>query len=90
MLFRPDEWWGEQDVELLTRTSVMKLDRGERVASLSTKEEVEFGKALIATGANVRRAARGRLRPGGDPLPARRSGTRTRSARTPRAPSGRC
>jgi 3-phenylpropionate/trans-cinnamate dioxygenase ferredoxin reductase component len=33
----------------------MKLDTGERVATLSTKDEVEFGKALIATGANVRR-----------------------------------
>ncbi len=54
-LFREEGWWGEQDIELLTRTSVMKLDAGERVAKLSTKEEIGFGKALIATGANVRR-----------------------------------
>jgi 3-phenylpropionate/trans-cinnamate dioxygenase ferredoxin reductase component len=54
-LFRPDEWWPEQDIELITRTSVMKLDTAERVATLSTKDEVEFGTALIATGANVRR-----------------------------------
>jgi 3-phenylpropionate/trans-cinnamate dioxygenase ferredoxin reductase subunit len=54
-LFRPDAWWGEQGIELMTRTSVMKLDTGERVATLSTKEEVAFGTALIATGANVRR-----------------------------------
>jgi 3-phenylpropionate/trans-cinnamate dioxygenase ferredoxin reductase subunit len=54
-LFRPDEWWGENDIELLTRTSVMKLDAGERVATLSNKEEVAFDKALLATGANVRR-----------------------------------
>jgi 3-phenylpropionate/trans-cinnamate dioxygenase ferredoxin reductase component len=54
-LFRPDEWWGEQDIELMTRTSVMKLDPGERVVTLSTKDEVEFGTALVATGANVRR-----------------------------------
>jgi 3-phenylpropionate/trans-cinnamate dioxygenase ferredoxin reductase subunit len=54
-LFRPDEWWTEQNVELLTGTSVMKLDAGERVATLSTKDEVEFGNALVATGANVRR-----------------------------------
>jgi 3-phenylpropionate/trans-cinnamate dioxygenase ferredoxin reductase component len=54
-LFRPDEWWAEQDIELMTRTSVMKVDSGERVATLSTKDEIEFGKALIATGANVRR-----------------------------------
>ncbi|HEY6779429.1 MAG TPA: NAD(P)/FAD-dependent oxidoreductase, partial [Thermoleophilaceae bacterium] len=55
VLFRPDEWWGEQGIELLTRTSVMKLDAERRVATLSTKEEIEFGKALIATGSNVRR-----------------------------------
>jgi 3-phenylpropionate/trans-cinnamate dioxygenase ferredoxin reductase component len=54
-LFRPDEWWGEQDVELLTRVSVTGLDLDERVAKLSNKDEVAFGKALLATGANVRR-----------------------------------
>ena len=54
-LFRPDEWWDEQEIELMLRTSVMKLDAEERVARLSTKEEIEFGNALLATGANVRR-----------------------------------
>src|SRR5450756_1126144 len=42
--FRPDEWWGEQGLELLTRT-----------AKLSNKHEIAFERALIATGANVRR-----------------------------------
>jgi 3-phenylpropionate/trans-cinnamate dioxygenase ferredoxin reductase component len=55
VLFRSDDWWQEQDLELMIRTSVMKLDPGERVATLSTKDEVEFDKALLATGANVRR-----------------------------------
>jgi 3-phenylpropionate/trans-cinnamate dioxygenase ferredoxin reductase subunit len=54
-LFRPAEWWGEQGIELLTRTSVTKLDVGARVATLSNKQEIEFGTALLATGANVRR-----------------------------------
>jgi 3-phenylpropionate/trans-cinnamate dioxygenase ferredoxin reductase component len=54
-LFRPQEWWGEQGIELLKRTSVTGLDLQARTAKLSSKEEVEFGKALIATGANVRR-----------------------------------
>jgi 3-phenylpropionate/trans-cinnamate dioxygenase ferredoxin reductase subunit len=54
-LFRPNEWWGEQVIELLTRTSVTGLDLETRTAKLSSKEEVEFGKALLATGANVRR-----------------------------------
>ena len=53
--FRPDEWWGEQNVELLKRTSVTALDVDSRTAKLSNKQEIEFGKALIATGANVRR-----------------------------------
>ncbi len=49
------EWWQEQDIELLTRTSVLKLAPAERRAALSTKDVVTFGSALIATGANVRR-----------------------------------
>jgi 3-phenylpropionate/trans-cinnamate dioxygenase ferredoxin reductase subunit len=55
VLFRPDDWWKEQDIELMIRTSVTKLDPNERVATLSTKDEIEFDKALLATGANVRR-----------------------------------
>ncbi len=53
--FRPNEWWTEQNVELLTRTSVTALGLETRTAKLSNKDEVEFDKALIATGANVRR-----------------------------------
>jgi 3-phenylpropionate/trans-cinnamate dioxygenase ferredoxin reductase component len=53
--FRPQEWWEEQDIELLLRTSVTALDLERRTAKLSNKHEVEFGQALIATGANVRR-----------------------------------
>jgi 3-phenylpropionate/trans-cinnamate dioxygenase ferredoxin reductase subunit len=55
VLFRPDEWWEEQGIELMTRTTVMKLDTAERVAKLSNKDEIEFDKALVATGSNVRR-----------------------------------
>lgn len=55
VIFRPDDWWHEQEIELMIRTSVMKLDPSERVVTLSTKDEVEFDKALVATGANVRR-----------------------------------
>jgi 3-phenylpropionate/trans-cinnamate dioxygenase ferredoxin reductase component len=54
-LFLPASWWEENDVELLTRVSAMKLDVSGRVARLSSKEEVSFGGALIATGAMVRR-----------------------------------
>ncbi|HTA14956.1 MAG TPA: FAD-dependent oxidoreductase [Solirubrobacteraceae bacterium] len=54
-LFRPNDWWAEQRIELLTRTSVTALDIPTRTAKLSDKQEIRFDKALIATGANVRR-----------------------------------
>lgn len=53
-LFRPNSWWAEQDIELMTRTSATALDLNERTAKLGG-EEVRFDKALLATGANVRR-----------------------------------
>ncbi|CAN5578894.1 FAD-dependent oxidoreductase [soil metagenome] len=49
----PREWYEDNDVELLTRTNVMSLDTGERVAKLQGGEEVVFGKALLAKGAMV-------------------------------------
>jgi 3-phenylpropionate/trans-cinnamate dioxygenase ferredoxin reductase subunit len=55
VFFRPDEWWGEQNIELMTRTSVTGLDVNERVAKLQSGDELRFGQALLATGANVRR-----------------------------------
>src|SRR6187200_1835954 len=51
------DWWEPNDVELLTRTSVLALDPAGRTAKLSTKEEIGFGHALVATGAMVRRLA---------------------------------
>jgi len=54
-LVHPEGWYAENDVELLTRTSVMKLDTDTKTATLSTKDEVSFSMALLATGANVRR-----------------------------------
>jgi 3-phenylpropionate/trans-cinnamate dioxygenase ferredoxin reductase component len=53
--FRPEQWWDEQRVELLRRTSVTAFDPGARTAKLSSGEQVEFDQALLATGANVRR-----------------------------------
>jgi len=54
-LFQTADWYAEQQIEVLTRTSAMKLDLAERTVKLSNKEEVRFGQALVATGANVRR-----------------------------------
>jgi 3-phenylpropionate/trans-cinnamate dioxygenase ferredoxin reductase subunit len=53
ILFRPDEWYAEQNVEAMTRTSVMSVDTRERVAKLSNKQEIAFDKLLLATGSNV-------------------------------------
>jgi 3-phenylpropionate/trans-cinnamate dioxygenase ferredoxin reductase component len=54
-LFHTADWYAERQIEALTRTSAMKLDLEARTVKLSTKEEVGFGRALLATGANVRR-----------------------------------
>ncbi len=53
--FRPLEWYAEQQIDLLTRTSVTGLDVEERKAKLSNGDTVTFDKVLLATGANVRR-----------------------------------
>src|SRR6516165_6438641 len=34
--FRPNEWWQEQRIELLTRTTLRALDLGSRTATLSS------------------------------------------------------
>jgi 3-phenylpropionate/trans-cinnamate dioxygenase ferredoxin reductase component len=49
------DWWDDQQVELLTRTSALKLDLGGRTVGLSNKDQLRYGKLLLATGANVRR-----------------------------------
>src|ERR1700756_2799187 len=54
-LFQSADWYAEQGIEVLTRTSAMKLDLAQRTVKLSNREEVGFGQALLATGANVRR-----------------------------------
>jgi 3-phenylpropionate/trans-cinnamate dioxygenase ferredoxin reductase subunit len=54
-LFRPADWYEEQQVEALTRVSVKGLDLSERSVELTDGREVSFDKALIATGSGVRR-----------------------------------
>jgi 3-phenylpropionate/trans-cinnamate dioxygenase ferredoxin reductase subunit len=46
-------WYEENSVELLTGKNVMSLDPEARTAKLQGGEEVAFGQALLATGANV-------------------------------------
>jgi 3-phenylpropionate/trans-cinnamate dioxygenase ferredoxin reductase subunit len=54
LLAAPD-WWEQQGVELLTRTSALALDPAERAVRLSTKATVGYRQLLLATGANIRR-----------------------------------
>jgi 3-phenylpropionate/trans-cinnamate dioxygenase ferredoxin reductase subunit len=49
----PVGWYEENGIELRTGTNVMSLDSEERRVKLQGGDEVEFDKALIATGANV-------------------------------------
>jgi 3-phenylpropionate/trans-cinnamate dioxygenase ferredoxin reductase subunit len=54
-LFRPPEWYEQQQIDVRTRTSVVGLDLAARTIKLRGPEEIEFDKALLATGAGVRR-----------------------------------
>jgi 3-phenylpropionate/trans-cinnamate dioxygenase ferredoxin reductase subunit len=48
-------WYVENEIEALTGVTVTALDLDARTATLSNREVLRFGQALIATGANVRR-----------------------------------
>ncbi len=54
-LFRPAEWYEEQQIEALTRVTATKLSLSERRVELSDHTAATFEKALLATGSNVRR-----------------------------------
>ena len=55
VLLHDADFYAEQQIEVLTRISAMKLDLAARTVKLSNREEVAFGQLLLATGANVRR-----------------------------------
>jgi 3-phenylpropionate/trans-cinnamate dioxygenase ferredoxin reductase subunit len=54
-LLHTAEQYAEREIEVLSKVSAMKLDTEAHTVKLSNKEEVSFDKALLATGANVRR-----------------------------------
>src|SRR5947209_605529 len=54
-MFRPPDWYEEQQIEVLTRVSAKQLDLKERSIELSDGQWVSFDRALVATGAGVRR-----------------------------------
>ena len=51
--FRPPEFWEEQNIDVMTRMNVMKIDTDAHTATLMNKDVITYGNALIATGANV-------------------------------------
>jgi 3-phenylpropionate/trans-cinnamate dioxygenase ferredoxin reductase subunit len=55
VLLHPADWYAEREIEVRTRVSVTRLDPRERTAKLSDGGELRYGRALLATGANVRR-----------------------------------
>jgi 3-phenylpropionate/trans-cinnamate dioxygenase ferredoxin reductase subunit len=55
VLLGDENWFRENDVELLTRTSAMKLDPDAHTVTLANRDVISYGKLLLATGANVRR-----------------------------------
>jgi 3-phenylpropionate/trans-cinnamate dioxygenase ferredoxin reductase component len=55
VMSRAPEFYEGQQIEVLTKVSAMSLDPAERRLKLSNRDEIRFDKALLATGANVRR-----------------------------------
>ncbi|MEP6842677.1 MAG: FAD-dependent oxidoreductase [Pseudolysinimonas sp.] len=51
----PDEWYGENDVELTTSARVESIDRAARTVTLADGEVVAYDRLLLATGAEPRR-----------------------------------
>jgi len=54
-LVRGARWWRDNEIELLAGAHVVALDPRARRAELAGGEEIRFGRALLATGALVRR-----------------------------------
>lgn len=52
--FRPPEYFEEQNIELRTGARAVGIDAGARTVRLAGGEELEYGAAVIATGARAR------------------------------------
>ena len=51
----PDDWYGENDVQLTTSARVESIDRAGRTVTLADGEVVPYDRLLLATGAEPRR-----------------------------------
>lgn len=53
--FASPQWWSDNDIELRTRSAVSALDPVGHTVTLTNKQTLHYDRALIATGAMVRR-----------------------------------
>ncbi|CDX12662.1 Rhodocoxin reductase [Mesorhizobium plurifarium] len=54
LLLRPAQWYSDNNIEVLTSTKVVALDRSRRGVTLSTGESRSYEKLILATGATPR------------------------------------
>ena len=54
IMLRPESFWGERNIDLLTGCRVAKVDPDERKVTLANDDEVGFGKLIWATGGSPR------------------------------------
>lgn len=54
IMLRPESFWGERDIELLTGHRVAKVDPIGQQVTLTSDEEIGFGKLIWATGGSPR------------------------------------
>ncbi|QSE92942.1 FAD-dependent oxidoreductase [Rhodococcus pseudokoreensis] len=52
---KPDSFWQEQDIELITGATAVELDARRKVVTLSSGETLHFSALLLATGGRARR-----------------------------------
>jgi 3-phenylpropionate/trans-cinnamate dioxygenase ferredoxin reductase subunit len=55
LLFRPEAWYAENDIEIRLSTPVDAIDREKRVVTLFDGSEISYGTLALATGATPRR-----------------------------------
>ena len=85
VLFRPSQWYEEQEIEALTRVSAMKLDTAEKVVTLSNREDASASTRRCSRPAPTSSGSTSKARELEGIHYLRRSATATRSARTRRA-----
>ncbi|QTD56463.1 NAD(P)/FAD-dependent oxidoreductase [Parasphingorhabdus cellanae] len=54
IMLRPESFWGERDIDLLTGCRVSKVDPMDKTVTLSTDDEVGYNKLIWATGGTPR------------------------------------